>query len=57
VTDLQCVEYAVQIALKRCRDENPQHMSIPASGETVMEWFAAALHEAKSLGSEKTGAA
>lgn len=48
-TDLDCIDYAVQATLLKCRRENPNHMQIPPSGETVMEWFAAALREARSL--------
>lgn len=47
MTDLQCVEYAVQVVLRRCRQMNPQAM--PPSGETVMGWLATALYEAKKV--------
>jgi len=49
MTDLDCVEYAVQAVLLKCREANPYHMHIPPSGDTVMKWFAAALNEAKNV--------
>jgi hypothetical protein len=49
MSDLEIIEYAVQIVLAKCREANPHHLQIPPSGATVMEWFADALNEAKTL--------
>lgn len=54
MTDLDCIEYATQVVLQRCRKANPQHMSVPPDGATVMQWFAAALHEAKLVREDET---
>ncbi len=42
-TDLELIKQAVQTVLEKCEEANPQHMAIPASGATVMEWLAEAL--------------
>lgn len=49
MTDLDCVEYAIQVVLARCRKRDPYYMSIPISGETALEWLATAIHEAKEI--------
>lgn len=54
MTDLECIEYAVQLVLKKCREANPNHLSIPASGADVMGWFAAAINDAKALRHDDT---
>jgi hypothetical protein len=53
MTDLECIEYAVQVVLAKCREANPHHMEIPADGACVMGWFAAALREAKEIRKEQ----
>jgi hypothetical protein len=52
MTDLECVEYAVQVVLAKCREANPYHMHIPPSGNTVMKWLAEAINEAKKIRDE-----
>lgn len=43
MTDLERVERAIQRVLARCQEANPDNLSIPPSGETVMGWFATEL--------------
>ena len=47
MTDLECIEYATHVVLRRCREAHPRR--VPPDGQTVMEWFAAALNEAKEV--------
>lgn len=49
MTDIECIEYAVQVVLLKCRKANPSYMQVPPAGSTVMEWFAEALREAKQV--------
>ncbi len=36
MTDLECVEYATQVVLRRCREATaPAHMGVPPAGSTV----------------------
>ena len=49
MTDIECIEYAVQVVLLKCRKANPSYMQVPPAGSTVMEWFADALREAKQV--------
>lgn len=48
MTDLDSVEYAVQVVLAKCRNEERIGAGVPP-GTGVMKWFAAALREAKSI--------
>lgn len=49
MTDLDCVEYAIQVVLARCRKRDPAYMSISISGETALEWLSVAMREAKEI--------
>jgi hypothetical protein len=53
MSDLEIIEYSVQVVLAKCRKANPHHLKIPPSGDMVMKWFADALNEAKALTGEK----
>lgn len=39
MTDIECIEYAVQAVLLKCRVADPSHMQIPPAGSTVMQWL------------------
>ncbi len=45
MTDLDRIEHALQDVLSKCRQRKIG--SVPPDGQTVMEWFAAAIDEAK----------
>jgi hypothetical protein len=49
MTDLECIEYAVQAVLAKCRQANQYRYTRGIGGDTVMQWFAAALNEAKKI--------
>lgn len=48
MTDLDSVEYAVQVVLAKCRYEERTGSGVPP-GTGVMKLFAAALREAKEI--------
>lgn len=49
MSDLDCIEYALQVVLAKCREANPHHLKIPPDGATVMGWLAGAIREAKEV--------
>ena len=47
VTELDLVMLAADRVYQRCRKNNPNHMSIPDSGESAFGWFVEELKKIK----------